>query len=374
MQFSCTQENLKTALILVSHIAARQGSLPILSNVLLRAETKALTLTATNLEIAMTYALRGRVDGDGAFTVHAKLLSDVISLFPRDRVDAVVDRGELALTSRGSATKVRGMDAAEFPLIPIIERVQEVVVHAGALRDALAQAAFAVAAGSARPELCGVYVAFESTSMKIVATDSYRLAEVTLPITKSAVPKGTNVIIPGRTVQELLRVLGVLAGDADAADVALAFTPNQLLATIGNLSITSRLVDGTYPDYTQIIPRHTTTRAVLPRAELLTCVRAASLFARTGINDIHLRMVPKGNQCIVRSENAQLGEHHATIDATSVTGDEVTTVLNARYLLEGLTAITGDAVALELTGAVAPVVLKPAEGEGYVYIIMPIKQ
>lgn len=375
LQFSCTQENLRTAVTLVGHIAARQGSLPILSNVLVRAEGKALTVLATNLELAMSYGLRGKVEQDGAVTANAKLLGDVVQLLPHDRVDVVVDDAEITLTCRGNATKVRGMDAVEFPLIPVVERRQEAVVAAGALRDALGAVAFAVASGSARPELSGVLFAFDGTSAKVVATDSYRLGEATLPLTTSTIPKGTQVIVPGRTVQEILRVVSVLMGSEEPiTEVAIAVTANQLLVTAGALTITSRLIDGTYPDYTQILPRSWSTRVVVPRGELQTAARRAALFSRTGINDVHLRILPKGNQVVIRSENAQVGEDQATLDVSAAKGDEVVVVLNARYLLEGLAAISGDEVAMECSGATAPVALRPAEGEGYVYIIMPIKQ
>lgn len=374
MQFSCTQENLKTALALTSHIAARQGTLPILANVLIRAEAKVLTLAATNLEMAIVAQLRGLVAEDGALTVNARLLADVVNLLPRDRIDAKGSATEIELACRGSATKVRGMDASEFPLIPGVSQDHEAVLPAGVLRDGIGRVAFAVAGGSARPELCGVYVAFDGGSMKLVATDSYRLAEVTLPLTKSTVPKGTSIIVPSRTIQEILRILSVLQGVEGAEAVAITPTANQLLVTVGGLRITSRLVDGTYPDYTQIVPTSHTTRVVLSRDELQTTARAAALFARTGINDVHLTITPKTSTCAVRSENAQLGAHEATMEAADAAGEDVRTILNSRYLLEGLAAIAGDAVAVELTGAVAPVVLRPHGAADFLYIIMPIKQ
>ena len=372
MRFSCTQENLHTALTLIGHIAARQGSLPILSNVLIRAEEKVITLIATNLELAMTYQLRGKVDEDGTFTANAKLLTDVVNLLPKDRTDLTATEGSIELRCRGSATKVRGMDAAEFPLIPTIKREGAIRMPAAALRDALASTVFAAAAGESRPELGGILWKLEGTSATLAATDSYRLAEARLPLLANAAPKGTAIIVPSRTVAELLRVLGALPDD-EATEVACYPSSSQLLVVAGNLEVTSRLVDGTFPDYAQIVPQSWSTRIRVARGELQATVRAANLFARTGVNDVSLRCLPKANQLIVRSENAQLGEHQSSIDA-EVEGDEVTTILNARYLLDGLAVIPGDRVAIELTGAVAPVALKPVEGEGYLYIVMPIKQ
>ncbi|MBI4142432.1 DNA polymerase III subunit beta [Candidatus Uhrbacteria bacterium] len=360
------------------HIAARQGTLPILSNVLLRAEARALTLVTTNLELGMTYRLRGKVEEDGVCTVNAKLFTDIVHLLPKDRVDVTVAGTELELQCRGNGTKVRGMDAGEFPLIPTIEQTTNVRVDAEALRGALAQTAFAVASGESRPELGGVLWAFDGQTMTIAATDSYRLAERKIACTGTELPKGTSVIVPGRTIGELLRILGISQDDGSVgAEVVLNPTASQLCITVGGLDIVSRLIDGTYPDYTQILPRTWTTRALVSRTELATAARAASLFARTGVNDVHLRFLPNEKQCIVRSENAQLGEHQAILDA-EVSGDGITTILNARYLLDGLAAIPGDRIAIEATGPVAPVVLKPetdaAEGAGYVYVIMPIKQ
>ncbi|MDO8425045.1 MAG: DNA polymerase III subunit beta [bacterium] len=379
MRFSCTQENLKNALNRIGGIAARQGTLPILSNVRIRATGNTLTFSATNLELAMVAHVRGKVDEDGEAAVNAKLLTDVVQLFPSDRIDVVMAKGvELELACRENKTKVRGMDASEFPLIPEVDRGQEVVVSTAVLRDAFSRITVAMASGTARPELCGALAAFTDGGMRLAATDSYRLAEVTMPFVRSTAGRGAQIIMPGRTVQEILRVLGTLSGgEEDVAEVTLAFTPNQLVVTAGSLTLTSRLVDGTYPDYQQIIPQSFQTRVVLPRGELQKTVRAASLFARTGVNDVHLRVAPKDGVVRVWSENAQLGEHQAAIEVSEGTGDEVTTVLNARYLLDGLSAIPSDEVAIELTGAVAPVTLRPPEVTGqlrYLYIIMPIKQ
>ncbi|MDP3770759.1 MAG: DNA polymerase III subunit beta [bacterium] len=376
MRFSCTQENLKAALSLIGHIASRQGSLPILSNVLMRADAKAVTLVTTNLEIAMTYHLRGKVEADGSVTTNAKLLGDVVNLLPRDRVDVEATATELKLQCRGSATKVRGMDAAEFPLVPAVERSHVVRVDAVAFRDALAQVAFAAATGSTRPELSGVLWRFDGSTATIAATDSYRLAERTITLAACGVPKGTAIIVPLRTVQELLRVLGAPPEDDQPTELTIVPTQSQLLAVAGNLEVVSRLVDATYPDYAQILPRTWQTRVRVGRSELQTAVRAASLFSRTGVNDVHLRCLSKEGQLIIRSENAQLGEHQAAIDA-EVEGDTVETVLNARYLLDGLAVTPGDRVSIELNGAVAPVALRTAEAQEenqYLYIIMPIKQ
>lgn len=372
MRFSCTQENLRTALGLIGHIAARQGSLPILSNVLIRAESKVITLIATNLELAMTYQLRGKVEADGTFTANAKLLTDVVNLLPKDRVDCVVSGSELELRCRGNATKVRGMDAAEFPLVPEVKQEGGIRVAIAALRDALASTVFAAASGESRPELGGTLWKFDGTEATIAATDSYRLGERKLALLVNSGQKGTAVIVPSRTVTELLRILGTTQDD-EGGEVALYPSASQLLVVVGSLKVTSRLVDGTFPDYSQIIPRSWTTRVRIPRGELQTAVRAASLFARMGVNDVHLRVLPKANQLIIRSENAQLGEHQASLDA-DVEGDEVTTILNARYLLDGLAVLASDRATIELTSAAAPVMLKPEGRDDYLYIVMPIKQ
>lgn len=382
MRFSCTQENLRTALSLIGHIAARQGSLPILSNVLIRAESKVITLIATNLELAMTYQLRGKVEEDGTFTANAKLLTDVVNLLPKDRVDCVVSGSELELRCRGNATKVRGMDAAEFPLVPEVKQEGGIRVAVEALRDALASTVFAAASGESRPELGGTLWKFDGVEATIAATDSYRLGERKLALLANSGQKGTAIIVPSRTVTELLRILGTTQDD-EGGEVALYPSASQLLVVVGSLEVTSRLVDGTFPDYSQIIPRSWTTRVRIPRGELQTAVRAASLFARMGVNDVHLRCLPKANssrgasaewgQLIIRSENAQLGEHQASLDA-EVEGDEVTTILNARYLLDGLAVLAGDRATIELTSAAAPVMLKPEGREDYLYIVMPIKQ
>ncbi|MFH1098554.1 MAG: DNA polymerase III subunit beta [Candidatus Uhrbacteria bacterium] len=373
MRFSCRQENLKTALGLIGHIAARQGSLPILSNVLIRVEERTITLISTNLEIAMRHQLRGKAESDGAITVNARLVSDVVNLLPKDRIDVTMDNSELDIHCASNSTKVRGTDPAEFPLIPSIERIVEARISADVLREALGQVVFAVASGDGRPELSGVIWQFNGNSLTLAATDSYRLAECKVPLTVSTVANGTSVIVPGRTAQEILRVLGVPQDDKAVTEVVVTPTANQVLCVIGDLEIISRLIDGTYPDYIQILPKSWTTRIRVVRTELQATARAASLFARTGVNDVHLQARLKDQQLVVRSENAQIGEHESVLAAT-VEGEDVTSILNARFLLDGLAAMGSEEVTVECSGSIAPVVIRPVGMEGYLYIIMPIKQ
>jgi DNA polymerase III subunit beta len=380
MQYSCTQENIKTALQLVGPIAARQGSLPILSNVLMRVDAGIISIIATSIELTASLQLRGKAEEEGSFTASAKLLGDVVQLLPRTRVDLRVNDAYLELRAGGHHTKVRGMDVAEFPIIPDVPSEPSASLGISALRRALAQVIFAVAGSAGRQELSGVLLLFREQELVVVATDSHRLGEAIIPLTESAIGSGTSVIVPARTIQELLRILGSIQGvDGEASEVRVTVSGGQLAVRLGSFTLLSQLIDRTYPDYAQILPKEWTTQVRVARTAIQNATRAAGLFARAGVHDIHLHIIPKESRIVVRSENAQLGEHEASLDVVAE-GDELTTILNARYLLEGLAAFDDDELIVRCTQPVAPVVIsgfeqgeEKAEGQ-YQYVIMPIKQ
>lgn len=369
MKLSVMQENLARGLSVVSRAVSSRSTLPVLANVLLKTEDAGLKLTATNLEIGITYWVPGKIDQDGATTVPAKLLTDLVNSLPSgDRVDLEVAAGELLHVKAGRfQSHLKGIDADEFPAIGTGGDRPTTRIAQNVLRRALAETTFAAASDEARPILTGVLAKFEGSELTLAAADNYRIAVKTVPIL-DAVPD-TSVVIPARALIELVRVL---ADVDDPVDVVIASARNQVLFHLDGVDLVSRLIDGQFPNYQQVMPQTHATRAVIDREELLRAVRPAALIAHESANIVKLQIGDDSEAGITVSANADVGDHVGQVEA-SVEGDGTTIAFNARYLADVLTNVTAEQFALELNGPLSPGVFKPIGDDRYVHVVMPVR-
>ena len=383
MKIICTQENLNQGLIVVSHIASKNASLPILNNILIQAEENNIRLSATNLEMGITCLIRGKIEEGGAFTVQSKLLSDYIGLLPKDKINLETKKGEngedgsniLNITCKNYSTKIKGMSASDFPLIPQLSKTNPFVCDALELRQAVSQVIFAVSLNETRPEISGVLLEFSPNKLTLAATDSYRLAEksINLKNKSNAAPK---VIVPARTLQEVLRILTSFKNPVsleENKDFNIYVSENQILFELGGVELISRLIEGQYPDYKQIIPENFETRLFIESAELTKAVKTASLFTRSGIYDINLDANLAEKELVISSTNSQLGENVSRLPI-KIEGKKNNILLNYRYLLDGLQNIDAQDVELKIVDPNHPCLLKGKDQDNYLYIVMPIKQ
>lgn len=366
MKVSCTKENLLRGLTSVSHIAGKNITLPILNNVLLKATGGTLELSATNLELATISKVRGKVEQEGSFTVQAKLLTDYVTLLPNERIDFELRENALHIHCANNTTVMHGMEASEFPLIPTVEKRHQYVCNAQEFRAALGQIVFAVSNDESRPEISGALFSVKAKKLTLASTDSYRLAERSMPLESST--DDTTVIVPAKTIYELLRVM-----DADEQKITVVLSDNQMLFVLSNAELISRTIEGRYPDYAQIIPKSHTTQIRFNVEELTKAVRTTSLFCKTGINDITLQFFPDKKMIAISALNSQVGESTTTVQA-QVSGKPNDIILNYRYLLDGLANIGTQEAEFSMEDNASPGMLAPKDGSDYLYIIMPIKQ
>lgn len=387
MKFTCTQENFKYGLSLVSPISSRNVSLPILNNILIQAEDSIIKFVATNLEIAVSCVVRGKIDEVGTYTVPAKLLSDYVQLLPKDNIIVSLNGDNKGTTPvslhvqcKNYKTKIKGFPSTDYPLIPKIDKNISYSCGVNELRQAMSQVIFSVSTNESRPEICGVLMIFSGESLTLAATDSYRLAERTISLGKNSQGKSDNdhrVIVPAKTLQELLRILGNLKATTEIEsidDMQICFSENQIVFVVGNIELTSRIIEGHYPDYKQIIPRDSQTTLEVGAQELIQATKTASLFARSGIFDIILEFFQDKQELIISSGNTQLGENICKISC-KITGKNNKMVLNYHYLLDGLQSIDSESVSFQIIDDTSPCVVRPiADKQSHLYIIMPIKQ
>ena len=373
MKFICTQENLHQGLLVASHINTKNINLPILNNVLLRVEDNILKLISTNLEIAVITKIRGKAETNGEYTVPAKLLSDYISLLPKENIILSLQDDFLHINCANRTTKIKGIKSDDFPLIPQIEKKQTFYINGAEFKKALSQTSFAVLPNESRPEISGIYMNFNSEEgiLTLVATDSFRLAEKKIKLNEKSNKNNIFVIIPLRSVWEITNILSTITGENNLLEISL--DEGQIFFDYNGTELTSRLVEGIFPDYQQIIPKEFNVNANLSVSELLSGARSASLFSRSGLNDIRLNLIPSENIIEVYSTDNQTGEQKTKIGG-EIKGSANKIVLNHKYLVDGLSNINTEELIMDVIDENSPCVLRPSGDKSYLYVVMPIKQ
>lgn len=382
MKFSCTQENFYQGLQVVGHATSKNNSLPILNNVLLKIENKELRLLSTNLEIAVSATVRAKIEEEGDITAPAKLLLEYLSVCPPGRVDVELKGADIKVQTQNDTTIVKGVLSQDFPLIPPINKTISYGLGVQDFKQALQKVMFAVSKNEARPELCGVFMDFNSTKegvLTLAATDSYRLAEKKVSLLgnfgdKQYIKEAQKVIVPGKTIQEVLRVIGLFHEDEGQIPLEITIQDNQIVFSYGTIEIYSRLIEGKYPDYAQIIPHQFKTTAQVQVSEWIKRIKAASLFSNTGAQGVVFEFFGGNEQkVVISSVSGQIGEHTSSV-LSKIMGENNKITLNYRYLLDGLMNLFLEEAELQIVSSESPCVLRPKSSEDYLYIIMPIRQ
>jgi DNA polymerase-3 subunit beta len=373
MKVSCTKKNLQTGLAITSHLSTKNIQLPILNNVLLVAKNGNLRLTSTNLEIAISCLVRGRVDEEGDITIPSKLFYDYISLLKEEKVDLWSEDQNFHIEAGDYKTKMNGLPSSDFPLVPSVAASKTFMVPVESFREALSQVVFAVASNESRPELSGLLLRFNNQELILVATDSYRLAERKVKIVSEDQVEN-SIIVPAKTMVEVSRVLSVFKDSVDSpSEVQISLSDNQVVFTFGSVELISRIIEGNFPDYQQIIPKVFQTETKVDREDLMNAVKTASLFSRSGLFDVTLSFDPAG-MIRATAADATRGENNTGTKAI-VTGPENSVTINFRYLLDGLQSMSTEEVLFQMIDGANPCVVKPIGNETqHLYIVMPIRQ
>lgn len=362
MKLQVTQENLHKALTSVARVANSRGTLPILSNVLLKTIGKRVSIAATNLDIAITHFIGSKVSEEGAITVPARLMQDFVASLPSGTITLELDENKLRITTDQYESVINGTTAEDFPVMPAINGGTTFEIPSKQLKTTLQQVLMAASSDETRPVLTGLYLHNTDGKLLAVATDSYRLAEKSLGKT----PADANLLVPANALQDLLRILG----DGDEP-VSITHDDQQVLFKVDDVELVARLIEGTYPDYRKLIPAQFAQTAVLSKQELVNITKVSSLFARESAGSVTLNLDPVKQTVSIRSIASQLGENTATASAR-IEGEGAIT-LNSRYILDALGAMHGEEVQIGFNGKLEPCVLKPVKDEGYLHVIMPLK-
>ena len=373
MQLSCLQENLSRGLSVVQRAVATRTTLPITQNVLLSTDNSRLKLAATNLEIAISTWIGAQVEEEGSITIPARLLTEFVNSLPAERIDIAMNPQPLGLDLECARFEahINGRDADDFPPIPTVESGVIGKISSSVLKDAITHVAFAAATEESRPVLTGIKVDLKEDRFTFVAADGFRLAVYEGKLAE-AVSEDVSFIMPARAFQEVNRLIG-----SDDTTIEFTVTPSksQALFRLENVELVSQLIQGTFPNYSQLIPEGHDTRAVVDQTAFLSATRTASIFARDGSGIVRVKVLPAENGSSgtieISSRAEELGDNEGKIDA-SVEGDESKIAFNSKYLSEVLDVLGSGEIALETTTSSSPGVIRPLSKEGYIHVVMPM--
>ncbi len=363
MKLQVTQENLTKALSTVARVATNRGTLPVLANVLIKTTDNRLSLSATNLDLAITQYVGSKIGEGGEITVPARLLQDFVGTLPSGVIDIKLDGYKLHIKSGSYNSTINGISAEDFPVMPAIEEKNSWIIPNKQCKETLQQVVVAASGDEARPVLTGVYIHNYEGNVYIVATDSYRLAEKKL---SSKGNDGVSLLVPANAMSDLLRIVS----DGDA-DVEVFHDDQQVLFKVGDVELVTRLIDGNYPDYRKLIPESFTSTARINKQEFTNLTKIASLFARESAGSIVVSVDEGDGEVQVRSVASQLGENTSKATA-KVTGDGSIT-LNSRYLLDVLSVLRGAEVEFCFNGKLEPSLIRDPSDKDYKHVIMPLK-
>ncbi len=371
MKVTCLQENLNKGLGIVGRAVSTRTTLPITNNVLMATDQSRLKLTATNLEIAISCWIGAKVEKEGGITVPAKLLTEFVNSLPNDRIDLLLSQRTLEIKCARFEARISGIEAADFPPIPKVGDGVTTRIDPEALRLAISQVAFATAPEDIRPVLTGVHTEFDGDKLTLAAADGFRLAVHKASLLSPVSPK-VEIIIPGRALSELQRLL---TEQDEPVEIAVNPAKSQVLFCLKNVEMVSQLLQGTFPNYRQLIPQSWGTRAVASTGEFLRAVKTTSIFARDSSGIIRLQVVPGAEltpgKITLSARSEQVGDNLGEIDAT-VEGEAAKIAFNGKYLLDVLGVLREEKVALEVSAPSSPGVLRPLGSETYLHVVMPM--
>jgi DNA polymerase-3 subunit beta len=371
MKCTVSPSALSSALGLASRAVSPRSTLPVLSNVLLETESGGLRVTATNLDLTISVLVPATVLEEGRITVPARLLAEyVASLDETPCTMEVEERAQvLRLSTVAQRTNLHGIDAVEFPPVPARETEAAVEVDAARFQQAVSQTSVAASGDEQTPVLTGVLLQLEGARLTMVATDRHRLAVKSLDVEvrEESATRG-SVIVPARHLAEVARAVNPAR---PKIGIAFGENRNQVFFSLRDVEIASRLIEGNYPNYTQVIPAHSATRVVLPTVVLVRSARTASVLARDAANPLRLRAA--AGELEIRAQTAEVGDHDAPLTAV-VEGDEVQVSFNSRYLLDALQAIDSEEVELGFNGPLQPAAFRPhGREDDFLTVIMPVR-
>lgn len=380
MKTTILKEKLKEGIGIVERISAKSLTLPILNNVLLNTEKNFLNLSSTDLEIGIKWWALVKMEKEGKVTVPSRVFSSFVNFLPNKPVILESKDFNLRVECENYQNIINGSNPEDFPIIPEIAKIEGISLSSRIFCKNLSRVVDIASFSSTKPEISGIYLVFQKDLITMVATDSFRLGEqkVSLKASLNNISKDYSLILPQRAAKEIINIFS-----EKEEDLKIYFSPNQVLFETSfqetdhpQIQVISRLIEGDYPNYQEIIPKKYETKVTLPINEFINQVKLASLFSGK-INEIKLKIDPKKNQVDFFSQSPEVGEHHSFLSG-QIEGKPCDISFNYRFLLDGLLSVSqgqekSSQVVFDLSGSEKPGIIRQKGNEDYLYLVMPIK-
>lgn len=371
MKFEILKDNLKNGLNIVERATGKNLTLPILNNVLIETEENSISLSCTDLEIAIVSKNLAKIEKEGKIVAPTKLLLNFISLLPNKKITLFLKNKNLFVECENFQSQIQTYNPEDFPIIPKIKTTEFIEMENKIFCEGASQVVEVTSPGQIKPELSGVYFLFSDNFLKMVGTDSFRLAEKKIEL-ENKISKEFSFILPSKTIRELINILrdknGKIKILVSPNLVVFDFSPKEISSFV---QITSKIIEGEYPNYQEIIPKKYKTKIILKREDFLNHIKSASLFSGR-INEIKLSIQPKERRVSILAKTPEVGETQSSLFG-KIEGEKLETSFNYKFLVDGLLNIKSSEVILELSNGEEPGVLKPVGDLSYIYILMPIK-
>ncbi len=365
MKLECQVEKLKNGISQVERITGKNLTLQVLNSILLIASAKSLKLRSTNLSLGIEVEIPAKVSEEGVVAIAGSTLSGVFSnISQSDTVLLEENNGNLIVKTKKSQIKLKCQPSDDFPTIPRVAG-STFEIESKKIMDGIKSVYYSSSPSDIKPEISSVYLYTHEDNIVFAATDSFRLAEKKVKIKKTEEIPG--ILIPFKNVSEIIRVFGDIG-----SNIEVCFNKNQISFSNENIYLTSRVIDGVFPDYRQIIPKKSETSVVVLKQDLLNALKLSNIFSDK-FNQINLTVKPKEKVFELSSVNNDVGENKTYLDA-ALEGEDVSLSFNYKYFLDCFQSISTDSVLIKLSGSSLPIVVSPVSDPSFTYLIMPMNR
>lgn len=366
MKIICNTKILKDAILIAERNTSKNQTLQILNSLFLETNTQnKLKIKATNLEVAVEIIIPVKIENQGSVVLPAKNLSMFISNISEENLTIQNQNNNVFIKTKNTETVLKGLSSEDFPLFPKTGEVISVNFNGFELKDVLSSVVMSSSLSDIKPELASVYLRFFKNSVKFAATDSFRLAEKILVSKENYSDKMASILIPQKSVIEILKII------PDEEKIKIDFNKNFLVLDTGSIKLISRLVEGVFPDYDQIIPKNFKTNVLVKNEDFVRSIKIASVLSGR-LSDVTLKFNPQKKSISFYTSNSDVGEHNSEIEA-EVSGDEVKVKYNWKYLFDGISQIKSEYLNLGLNGDNLPMVIKSKGDSSFLYLVMPMR-
>lgn len=366
MKIECIKDKLEEALVKANKVAGRNVTLPVLEGLYLNAHKNVLNIKATNLDLGISIDLPVKVIEPGIVVVPAQTITSLVSSLSGDRNIEICSKEQVVeIKTPSTKSTIKTLPSEDFPIIPEISDDKNFSILSRDLNLGIRSVIYSAAIGSIKPELSSISISHEGEFLVFAATDSFRLAEKRIKIKGN--PHFKQILLPQKNAIEIIKIL-----DRPEEEISLSIEEHQVALHSPNLYLTSRVVEGRFPDYKQIIPKNLTTKAIVLKQDLISSLKTSLIFSDS-FNQLNLRLFPKGKKFEIESKNTNIGENTYNIDAT-LEGEDLEININHRYFTDCFQSITPDSISLGFSGQAKPILIEGVGDKNFLYLVMPMNR